>query len=408
MKNISVNHLIGLFFILFQNLIAQQIYFPPASNQEWIKKSPEEVGFNSELLDSAITYAVQNVTTNNANLEINHYQNFGTEPFGDGIGVHKVRGQQTGIIIKNGYIVAEWGEPSRVDMTFSVSKSFLSSTIGVAHDLGLIKSVHDQVDLYMSPIFLANQEFGSQRAQNIGQPMVLEPFKSEHNNKITWDHLLRQTSDWQGTLWGKPDWADRPNKEAAKTWITRERHEPGSVYKYNDTRVNLLALAATNLWNRPIQGVLREYIMDPIGASNTWRWMGYHNSWIILNGQAVQVPSGGGHWGGGMFINAYDQARFGYLTLRRGNWAGQQILSEKWVSMALTPTDVKDDYGFMNWFLNTNQKRLPSAPESAFFHLGAGVNMVYVDPDNDLTIVLRWIDGKAMDGVIKRVIKSLK
>ena len=28
--------------------------------------------------------------------------------------------------------------------------------------------------------------------------------------KITWDHLLRQTSDWSGTLWGKPDWADRP------------------------------------------------------------------------------------------------------------------------------------------------------------------------------------------------------
>ena len=33
---------------------------------------------------------------------------------------------------------------------------------------------------------------------------------SGHNATITWEHLLRQTSDWQGTLWGKPDWADRP------------------------------------------------------------------------------------------------------------------------------------------------------------------------------------------------------
>jgi len=40
-----------------------------------------------------------------------------------------------------------------------------------------------------------------------------EYFASDHNSRITWDHLLRQTSDWEGTLWGKPDWADRPPKD---------------------------------------------------------------------------------------------------------------------------------------------------------------------------------------------------
>ncbi|MCV4860463.1 hypothetical protein OFB63_30920, partial [Escherichia coli] len=67
--------------------------------------------------------------------------------------------------------------------------------------------------------------------------------------------------------------------------------------------------------------------MDPIGASNTWRWTGYRNAWIVLNGQPVQSVSGGGHWGGGMFINAYDMARFGLLTLHKGNWNGKQLLS---------------------------------------------------------------------------------
>jgi hypothetical protein len=38
----------------------------------------------------------------------------------------------------------------------------------------------------------------------------LYPFETPHNRTITWDHLLRQVSDWEGTLWGKPDWADRP------------------------------------------------------------------------------------------------------------------------------------------------------------------------------------------------------
>jgi len=85
--------------------------------------------------------------------------------------------------------------------------------------------------------------------------------------------------------------------------------------------------------------------------------------------------SGGGHWGGGMFISAHDQARFGLLTLRRGQWRDRQILSDRWVTMALTPTPVQDDYGFMNWFLNTGKKRWPSAPESTFCHLGNGTNM---------------------------------
>src|SRR5690606_3463542 len=102
------------------------------------------------------------------------------------------------------------------------------------------------------------------------------------------------------------------------TWGTRARHEPGTVYEYNDTRVNLLALAATAVWRRPLPAVLAEHVMGPIGASSTWQWHGYENSWITLDGQRVQAVSGGSHWGGGLFIHAYDLARFGLLTLRGG------------------------------------------------------------------------------------------
>ena len=80
-----------------------------------------------------------------------------------------------------------------------------------------------------------------------------------------------------------------------------------------------LALLATNLWRNPLPKILKENVMDPIGASNTWRWHGYKNSWIVLDGQNIQSVSGGGHWGGGMFINALDHARFGYLFLRNGD-----------------------------------------------------------------------------------------
>ncbi len=400
----SLLFLLLFIFSLNQFSIAQDYY--PGKWGDWEQKPASEVGMNADKLEEAIQFIKEAETTNPRSMEENHYGTFGREPFGYGIGPFKDRGEQTGIIIKNGYIVAEWGEPFRVDMTHSVTKTFLSSVVGIAYDEGLIRDVNDKVDDYMAPVYPMSFDDNRNKADHFKSPKVMEPFRGEHNSGITWDHLLRQTSDWEGTLWGKPDWADRPDRDRS-TWLTRERNEPGSVYEYNDVRVNVLALAAMNVWRRPLPEVLKEKMMDPIGASPTWRWMGYENSWVIIDGKAMQGVSGGGHWGGGMFISARDQARLGLLTLRRGKWQDQQILSEEWVSMALTPTPVKKDYGFMNWFLNTDQERLPDAPESSFFHLGAGTNMVYCDPENDLVIVARWIKSSDMNEVVAKVIAAI-
>ena len=381
------------------------VYYPGAGD-DWERRAPRQVGMDSVRLAEAIAFARANESKTPRNLELAHYQSFGREPFGDGVGPFKERGEPTGIILRSGYIVAEWGEPKRVDMTFSVSKSFLSSTVGLAFDRGLIRDVRQPVQSYMSPIVVLGAGHGSNRAEQVGQSSLLDLFATEHNRKITWDHLLRQTSDWEGTLWGKPEWADRPTGEPSE-WATRARKDPGTAYEYNDVRVNVLALAALNVWRRPLPEVLREYLMDPIGASPTWRWYGYDNSWVLIDGQAVQSVSGGGHWGGGMFISARDQARFGYLTLRRGRWKDRTILSEEWVRMALTPTPVQPTYGFMNWFVNTDRKFLPSAPASAFAHMGNGTNMIYVDPENDLVVVARWIENSATDGLVQRVIGAI-
>jgi len=394
--------------VLSSHLLSAQstIYFPKPGNQ-WETKTPAEVGMDANKLREAIDFSKEIESKSLRDLEQAHYLSFGREPFGDAVGPHKTRGDVTGIVIRNGYIVAEWGDPQRVDMTFSVSKSFLSSTVGVAFDQGLIHSLEDSVHDYMAPVSIIGPSAGNNKADHLGQSKIYEPFDTPHNRKINWNHLLRQTSDWEGTLWGKPDWADRPNNDS-KTWLTRDRHEPGSHYKYNDVRVNVLALAATNIWRRPLPQVLKQYVMDPIGASQTWRWHGYENSWILLDGVAVQVVSGGGHWGGGMMISARDQARFGYLTLRRGKWKDQQILSEEWVKQALTPTAARSTYGFMNWFLNTDKELIPAAPETAFAHLGAGTNMVYVDPEHDLVVVARWIDRRSMNAFVEKVLAAIK
>ena len=384
---------------------AQSNYVPPSGN--WERRTPEQAKLDPARLAAAIEFAKASEAAGPRSQELGLTQSFGRAPFGEIIGPTKDRGDATGIIIRNGYLIAEWGDPSRVDMTHSVTKSFLSTTVGLALDRKLIRSLQDKAIDYAAPITIYQPGQRYDIGERFGSSQLLDLFGTEHNRKITWEHLLRQTSDWEGALWGKPDWADRPDRDANK-WLNRVRGEPGTAYEYNDVRVNALALAALNVWRKPLPQVLKENIMDEIGASNTWRWYGYENSYVVIDGQIIQSVSGGGHWGGGMFINAYDMARFGLLTARNGKWGNKQLLSTEFIRQAKTPTTVEPTYGFMNWFLNTDKKLYANAPASAFVHVGNGTNMVYIDPDNDLVIVARWIENNKINEFVGKVMAALK
>ena len=383
----------------------QRGYVPPAGT--WERRAPEQAKLDPTRLKEAVDFAILSESKTPRNLELAHFQTFGREPYGEPVGQFKDRGPATGLIIRNGYIVAEWGDPSRVDMTFSVTKSFLSTTVGLALDRKLIRSLQEKAADYSAPVAVYKPGDKFDNAERFGTSPFIDLFATDPNRKITWEHLLRQTSDWEGTLWGKPEWADRPDRDSS-TWLTRTRKEPGTAYEYNDVRVNVLALAALNVWRRPLPGVLKEYVMDEIGASNTWRWLGYENSYVVIDGHIVQSVSGGGHWGGGMFINAYDMARFGLLTARNGKWGNKQLLSEAFIRQAKTPTSVEPTYGFMNWFLNTDKKFYSNAPASAFVHVGNGTNIIYIDPENDIVIVARWIENGKINEFIGKVMGSIR
>jgi CubicO group peptidase (beta-lactamase class C family) len=321
---------------------------------------------NGTRLQAAVDYAAAHLTTDipedpGAYLR----ERFRNIPHQEIVGPTALRGGVNGIVIRNGYIVAEWGDTDREDMTFSVTKSYLSTVAGLAWDDGLIDSLSVPIGAYVTD----------------------GTFGSPHNATITWHNLLQQTSEWEGTLWGKPDMADR------REGVDRELHDPGTFWEYNDVRVNLMAYSLLHVFRRPLPEVLKERIMDRIGASDDWRWHGYETSWTEIDGRRVQSVSGGGHWGGGFFIDTRDHARFGLLALRAGEWNGEQLVSEEWFDRATTPTDIKPDYGYM-WWLNTGRELFPAAPESAFFALGAGsTNVIYVDRENDLVTVTRWLDG---------------
>jgi hypothetical protein len=217
-------------------------YVPPKGDQ-WATHTPAQEGFDAAKLKAAVDYAVSAEMTyppelakqaDIRDLRVAVPLKYAHEPFNTPIGPLKPHAPANGLIIRHGYIVAEWGQTRDVDMTFSVSKTFLSSVAGVAYDKGLIKNIDDRVIDYVKPT-----------------PDFLLP----HNQPITWNHMLRQTSGWIGTLWGKPWWADRPGKEG---WEELAKGPPpvGQEWKYNDVRINALALALTQLWKRPLPEVL--------------------------------------------------------------------------------------------------------------------------------------------------------
>jgi len=315
-------------------------------------------------------------------LRIAILKGFEKEPFHKILGPTKKRGGPAGMILKNGYVITSWGDTKRVDMTFSVTKSFLSTVAGLAYDNKLIASENDLVSKYIWD----------------------GTFKGEHNNKITWKHLLQQNSDWSGELWGGKDWADRPPSEGGlDDWKFRELKDPGTVMEYNDVRVNVLAYSLTHVWRKPLPVVLKENIMDKIGASTTWRWFGYDNAWTVMDGTKVKSVTGGGHSGGGIFISTEDMARFGLLFLNNGVWNNETIISKEWISKAVTSSKPNANYGYM-WWLNKSGKRYwEGLSENIYYAAGFGGNFIIIDKDNGLVVVTRWLDPLKIKEFMQKV-----
>jgi CubicO group peptidase (beta-lactamase class C family) len=282
--------------------------------------------------------------------------------------------------------VAHWGDIARADTTYSAAKSYVALMAGIALDDGLIRSLDDRVAGYA----------------------LDDGFASDHNRAITWRHLLQQTSEWQGSVWGKPDSVDH-NRQAgshaadnSRKGTLRALEPPGTRWEYNDVRVNRLALCLTQLFRRSLADVLRERVMDPIGASNGWEWRGYDNARVTFDGREVESVSGGGHWGAGLFISAQDHARVGLLVARGGEWNGRQLVSRRYLDELATPSPANPQYGFM-WWLNTDRALFPSVPADGVFALGGGQHIVWVAPSLDLVAVLRWVDKPHCDALLARI-----
>jgi len=373
-----------ILFSLFALNVAAADYFPDRG--EWKSKSAKSLGFDQQKLEKAIQFAIDNEYSGSRDLRIAILNGFKAEPFHTILGPTKKRGGPAGLIIKNGYIAAQWGDVERVDMTFSVTKSYLSTLAGVAADHKLIASMQDKVSDYVWD----------------------GTFTGKHNSEISWHTLLNQSSDWSGELFGIKDWADRPPKEGGlDDWKYRELRKPDTVMEYNDVRVNVLSYSLLQVWRKPLPQVLKEQIMDPIDASTTWRWYGYKDAWVTLDGQQMKSVTGGGHSGGGVFISTLDQARFGLLFLNNGAWRGKQIISKEWVNQVQEPSNANQSYGYM-WWLNKGERKWKQVDdEGIYYAAGFGGNYIVIDKKNQLLVVTRWLEPRKIGEMMKLVREGL-
>jgi len=285
------------------------------------------------------------------------------------------RGGPCGLVTKDGRMLVQWGNIDRADMTFSVTKTYLALAAGIAFDQGLIHNLDEPVN---------NQLPG------IG-------FESKHNQQVSWRHLLHFTSEWEGSCFDVPEQIDRYRLTSIQASGIKGRkgdprplQTPGNYWEYNDVRINQFSYALMHLFERSIPEVFNEYIMQPIGSSESWKWHGYENSWVEI---------------GDMVISARDQALIAQLLIDKGIHNGVRLLSKEWISMMLTPCSVAPFYGFFTW-LNTNHTISQVASEQSYFAIGIGGQIVWHDPIDRLVAVIRWADMDHFDDYI-RLIRDL-
>jgi CubicO group peptidase (beta-lactamase class C family) len=356
---------------------AAAVYYPPPG--AWPKRSASDLGLDQAALDAAVQFAQTRESTRA--MDFSDQERI----FGTMLGsVPNIRAKTNGLVIYKGYVVAEFGDTTWADPTYSVAKSMMATVAGLAVRDGKIASLDEPV----------------------GRTVKDGGYDSPRNALVTWKMHLQQETEWEGTMFSKKD--DFVGKEqfGEGERKPRELRRPGSFYEYNDVRINRLGLSLLRTFKDSVPDVFRREVMDVIGASNTWRWIPYHNSFVDVDGKRMASVSGGTRWGGGVWINAQDMARFGYLWLRGGKWGDKQILPPEYVKAALAPSQHGPDYGYL-WWLNTQGKNYPGLPTNAYGARGAGSNTITILPDQDLVVVWRWHAGNEAE-FVKRVVAAIR
>lgn len=285
------------------------------------------------------------------------------------------------VIVRNGYIVFEryyngYG-PLDTHNVASVTKSFTSALIGIALDKGYIKSV-DQPVLSFFPQYVSDADDVLKHA-------------------ITLRHLLTMTAPfaWKTGGTGRFEPLDRLRRQ--RDWVTYILNLIGQNgqlgrFQYCTAGPHLLSAILTQTTGKCAREFANEHLFRPIGINEIPDHKMNAFTLDDVFGKNVtgwiKDPNGNTTGGWGLNITLRDMARFGFLYLNHGVWAGKQVISKAWLdeSTAMNP----NKYGYLWWLTKT--------PVFAYSALGAGGNVICCIPEKDLVVVIASkIVGKPRD-----------
>jgi CubicO group peptidase (beta-lactamase class C family) len=257
------------------------------------------------------------------------------------------------LIIRNDSILLEHYldnyNKNKVVPSFSVAKSFVSALVGIAVDDGLIHSVKDRITKYIPE--LPEKNYGKISIEDL---LDMRSGLNYNENYINpFGHVA------------KSYYGLNLKKYSAELKL---KNEPGSKFEYISVNTQLLGWLVQNACKKSISHYLEEKIWKPLG-------MEYAASWSIDSKKFKLVKAF-------CCLNACarDYAKFGRLYLKRGNWNGRQIISEKWIDASLD-FDKTNFYSYQWW-------RKPRNPqEGDFFARGILGQFIYVNPTKNLIIV---------------------
>lgn len=291
------------------------------------------------------------------------------------------------LVIQNGVLVHEWYgegiERETLQTSFSVSKSFLSTLIGIAIDEGSIGSITDPITDYVPELLERDERFGA----------------------ITLQNLITMSSGFvyneEETPWG----------DAASTYYSPDlratalsaviNEAPGQTWLYNNYNPLLLGLALERATGQNVTDYMSKVLWAPLGAEANASW------------SLDSISSGFEKMESGLNARAVDFARFGLMAERGGLVDGKRIVSEKWLREATAVDTVSNPdpyFQYFWWVYAANEGALagdaarapqggePSAteggqasvPEERAADFAAEGNFgqyIYVAPNEDIVIV---------------------
>jgi CubicO group peptidase (beta-lactamase class C family) len=286
---------------------------------------------------------------------------------------HNVTAQgATGLlVIRHGQIVGEWyrgGDRTKAFNIYSSSKSYTSTAFGlILSDFG--NSPLPRGKALSLDTKVCNEEW-------IPESLPLpDPGKAE----ITVRHLLNMAS---GLDVQNPPVEDHPFEWAlghvAGSPMAKLKNVSGGAFHYSNAGVAHLVLLFHQAAGEDLLPFLKRRVFEPIGETQL--------RWNQIGGNGAIGPLSQGY--SGIFTNPRQHARFCYLALHRGEWAGKRVVPASYYDFAWKGTAVKADYGAQWW----TQPHVPGAPDDLVMTLGRDHNDGFVVPSLDLVFV-RLGDG---------------